>query len=124
MSSSQLRQHLNGVLAFFGLGDPSDNIVNDLQRLVEVDLDDQREIFIRLAKFMFTYYDSDNSGSIDKEELKALVDEYSTAVGKENWITDEKLQVIFSTADTDGDGQITWEEFLNWFTNFCLEDYE
>ena len=54
-------------------------------------------------------FDVDNSGKIDKNEVRQLLegDEYR------DQISSEQIQQIISEVDVDGDGEIDFEEFLD-----------
>ena len=58
---------------------------------------------------IFTQFDRDNSGAIDKGELHAL----AIALGDE--LSPAELADMFKSVDTDNSGQITWEEFITYW---------
>jgi Ca2+-binding EF-hand superfamily protein len=53
----------------------------------------------------FKVFDTDNSGSIDKHELKSLMD----SLGQK--LSSEELDAMMDEVDTDGNGEISYEEF-------------
>ena len=55
----------------------------------------------------FKYYDKDNSLSIDTNEFRQVLKD----MGHTN-MTDAYINGIFAKVDTNSDGVITWEEFL------------
>jgi calmodulin len=55
----------------------------------------------------FNMFDVDESGSIDRDELKKV----SGVLGAV--LTDEEVDQILGAADQDGDGEISIEEFCN-----------
>lgn len=64
-------------------------------------------------KQLFRYCDKDDSGSIDKDELGSVMHE----LGKD--LTDEELSTLMTQLDSDGNGDIDFDEFLEgmgkWF---------
>ncbi len=58
-------------------------------------------------------FDSDNSGKIDANEIKGLLegDEFK------DQITNDQLDKIIREVDVDGDGEIDFEEFLTMMRN-------
>ena len=58
---------------------------------------------------MFKELDTDRSGTLDKAELQAL------AVALGSSLTDAEISSAFHHADTDGDGSVGLDEFLEWF---------
>ena len=56
-------------------------------------------------KAAFECFDLDNSGTIDKDELAALMGNLGVALG------DQDLGRLHAQMDTDGDGTISFEEF-------------
>lgn len=53
----------------------------------------------------FNMFDTDKSGSIDREEVKQLMKKLAQD------LTAEELDAIMGEVDTDGDGEISFEEF-------------
>ena len=58
---------------------------------------------------IFTQFDRDDSGAIDKGELHAL----AKALGDE--LSPAELADLVKSVDTDNSGQITWEEFITYW---------
>ena len=58
---------------------------------------------------IFRKYDADGSDSIDKGEIRILLDELNVPMTK------EELDELFEELDEDGGGEIDFEEFYNWF---------
>ena len=54
----------------------------------------------------FQKFDADGSGDVSPEELKAVL------MSTEEGITDEELDKLVAEADVDGDGTISYEEFV------------
>ena len=55
----------------------------------------------------FIYYDLDNSGTIDAEELKRAIKFFNIP------LDEEALQGMIEKCDKDGDGQISYDEFVD-----------
>ena len=55
----------------------------------------------------FVAFDKNGDGQIDKKELKAVFTDKGTDV------TDEELDRFMKQCDTNGDGMMNYEEFLN-----------
>ena len=55
----------------------------------------------------FQKYDTDNSGFLEEEELRGVVSEL---MGKP--VGDEQLKEMMQMADDNGDGKISWQEFM------------
>ncbi len=58
----------------------------------------------------FVAWDADNSGDIDREELKQV---FRDVVGRE--LSDYETVKIFKRLDKDENGTIEWEEFVGYF---------
>jgi len=56
----------------------------------------------------FAHYDADANGTIDKDELKALLKDAGIGSGLTRWAW---AQGIMGEVDTSGDGGISWDEF-------------
>ena len=59
---------------------------------------------------MFLVYDKDGDGFISAAELKQTM----TDLGQE--LTDEEVDEMMREADIDGDGQVSFEEFVTMMT--------
>lgn len=66
--------------------------------------EDRREL-----KEAFDFNDSDSSGKIDFMEFVALLD------GLDAGIDAAQAQFGFEEVDTDGDGMISFDEFVEWW---------
>jgi len=62
---------------------------------------------ISLYEQMFSHYDKDKSGSIDANELKALLAE----LGRQT--SDELMVTLMKELDKDGNGLVEFPEFLH-----------
>ena len=62
------------------------------------------------VKFAFQVFDLDGSGTIDAEELKKIVKATNMASAKQ---LDRKTEWLMKQCDADGDGNISYEEFVN-----------
>lgn len=54
---------------------------------------------------VFDMFDADGSGCIDRNEMRALMKKLAQD------LTDEEVLLIMQEVDTDGDGEISFEEF-------------
>jgi serine/threonine-protein phosphatase 2B regulatory subunit len=62
------------------------------------------------VKFAFQVFDLDGSGSIDSSELRKIVKATNMASEKQ---LNRKVEWLMKQCDTDGDGQISFDEFVN-----------
>ncbi|XP_060604004.1 neuronal calcium sensor 2-like [Ruditapes philippinarum] len=70
-------------------------------------------------KWAFNMYDMDGNGSIDKHELFSIINCSFNMHGEENGENPEELtESLFREMDTDGNGEISWEEF---YTTACKD---
>lgn len=61
-------------------------------------------------KAAFTYFDKDGSGSISREELRSCLQSEDFSM------TEEEINIMLSGVDTDGDGEVDYQEFINMMT--------
>jgi hypothetical protein len=64
-----------------------------------------------IARITFNKYDADNSGCLDIEELKLILDELGAK------FNEDELKDALRELDTDNSGLIELEEFLSWWTD-------
>ena len=76
---------------------------------VDDDFDDE---YYREIKEAFAVFDIDGSGSITRSELKRVM----KSLGQS--LTRKKLDALMHQCDTDGNGEIDFEEFKNVWANF------
>jgi Ca2+-binding EF-hand superfamily protein len=75
-----------------------------------------------VSRIIFDKFDTDNSGDISINELQTMALQFGV------WLSGSALDVAMRTIDSNGDGHITYEEFLNWykstpgFTSLALDD--
>ena len=65
----------------------------------------------------FAVFESDGSGSIDRKELKRLMKKLGQA------LTDGELDAMMDEVDTNGDGEISFEEFKAMMVRDSFEDF-
>ena len=58
----------------------------------------------------FHTFDADKSGFLDRDELRAILQRS----GGNDALTDEEVERVFNLVDTNGDGQISIDEFIAW----------
>lgn len=62
-----------------------------------------------LSRRIFDKFDRDNSGDISVNELQEMCMEFGV------WLQGPALDAAMRTIDKNGDGDITYEEFLSWY---------
>jgi Ca2+-binding EF-hand superfamily protein len=68
---------------------------------------------------LFNYFDKDHSDEIDKKEFKQLLIRVCKTFGEEI-PQDDKLEYIMASADSNWDGKISFEEFVEFMKDFPL----
>merc|ERR1712000_769692 len=64
-----------------------------------------------MSKRMFNKYDSDNSGTISLKEFRSLVYDLGHA------LTDVEFDLAVKMIDSDGDGELSYDEFKKWWSS-------
>ena len=70
--------------------------------------DSEIEDIVRKA---FEIYDVDKSGTLERDEVKKLLNDACGELGAES-ITDEQLDAVIATVDANNDGKISYEELF------------
>ena len=65
-----------------------------------------------MANNLFNDYDTDNSGALERAEVKKIIDTLFNEVSKSHQIDETKANKMFSTYDVDGDNKLSKEEFV------------
>ncbi|KAK2148414.1 hypothetical protein LSH36_499g02033 [Paralvinella palmiformis] len=111
-TDEQIKQHFNSLDID---GDNAISLEEFLQAMTGIPLVDHRRAIWRKA---FVAWDADNSGDVDRQELKQV---FRDVIGRE--ISEPELDRVFVRLDKDGSGKIEWEEFVDYFSNlskaFC-----
>jgi Ca2+-binding EF-hand superfamily protein len=72
-------------------------------------MDQDKERIAELAE-SFAYNDRDDDGKIGLAEFKTMLDELESGIG------DDDARIGFAAIDTDRDGAIELDEFLDWWS--------
>lgn len=77
--------------------------------------DQERYTFVRGVADAFKLYDRDASGTIDRDEFRALL-----ATGGKDWQSrsEEEIENALRNVDKDGSGTVSFPEFLAWMDSF------
>jgi hypothetical protein len=70
-------------------------------------------------KALFAKIDADNSGHLEAEEVKILLKRLGV-----KRLNKKKLKKGFQTMDSDGNGEISWDEFNAWYLDLCDDHQE
>jgi len=79
-----------------------DEFVTMMKRRTKERMNEDPEIQLRSV---FSKFDADNSGKIDRNEVRMIMKKLDQT------FTDEEINSIIDIADLDGDGEISWDEF-------------
>jgi Ca2+-binding EF-hand superfamily protein len=69
-----------------------------------------------LSRRIFDKFDTDRSGSIDSKELQRMSLEFGV------WLEGNALQMALRAMDHDGNGSISYDEFLKWYKSSSFND--
>lgn len=67
---------------------------------------------VKEARAKFDHYDKDKSGTIDKDEMKKIIEETVLQHSKSQMILNRVTQSFLNDADKSGNGEITFDQFL------------
>lgn len=79
---------------------------------------------IQVADRVFDSYDADNSGLLDRSEVKTVITTLFTEVNKKTIVTDLKINQLFTTMDKDSSDKLTKKEFRELVKLFLLHEEE
>ncbi|XP_069021751.1 guanylyl cyclase-activating protein 2-like [Embiotoca jacksoni] len=95
-----------------------DNTIDFLEFVAALNLVFRGELEHKL-RWSFKVYDKDNNGYIDRDELRSIIDSIYRVKksskpnsGESQMSVNEVVERILQAVDTDGDGNITMEEFI------------
>mmetsp|Transcript_22915 Transcript_22915/g.52523 ORF Transcript_22915/g.52523 Transcript_22915/m.52523 type:complete len:193 (+) Transcript_22915:87-665(+) len=76
---------------------------------------DEKAAMAKKVTAIFKRFDKDGSGTISKDELTKVLKslDYKTFGGLDG---EKKINTVMRMADTNRDGQINYEEFMNWIS--------
>ena len=64
-----------------------------------------------IVKKAFEIYDVDKSGTLERDEVKKLLNDACGELGADA-ITDDQLDAVISTVDDNNDGKISYDELF------------
>jgi Ca2+-binding EF-hand superfamily protein len=67
------------------------------------------------VRFYFDLFDEDGSGTLDKAEVGKVMSKLGIKKGGVFFGRNKKLDNAFAEMDPNGDGSVTYEEFLDWY---------
>jgi len=88
-----------------------DPTVRDPREMVKKLALKQKPMSRRQVMSIFSHFDTDCSGAIDRDEFRAMAATMDLHMG------DEDIDAVFKIVDYDGNGTIEFEEFYDWLVN-------
>eukprot|EP00941_MAST-03F_sp_MAST-3F-sp1_P004423 g4423.t1 len=67
----------------------------------------------KIAKQLFDKIDTNNSGTLEKKEIKVLAAKMGDKLT--SFLSHKKLDEAFNDMDPNGDGSVSFEEFIGWY---------
>jgi len=104
--------HLNSRWARLGWRDPEQTEVYELAKEFKIS-----SVEMEKVKRLFDDLDTDNSGEIDENEFKVLMEKMLGARSSHD-ISDRRLRDFWRMLDADGEGHATFREFLHFYCRF------
>jgi len=92
-------------------------ITQPKQQITENQLTDQQK---RELKAKFDKYDTDRNGTLDKEEVKKLLEETLNRKVSDK-LFDSYVQLQFNATDKNFNGVIEWEEFVSLYSKIYID---
>ena len=72
------------------------------------------------AREEFDKLDTDKSGMLDKNELRALLVKFNEKMGKGEPLKEETVDEVFKEFDKDNSGKISFDEIMAEWPSFCF----
>jgi len=88
-----------------------DPTVRDPREMVKKLAGKQKPMSRRQVMSIFSHFDTDCSGAIDRDEFRAM------AATMDLHMDDSDIDAVFTVVDYDGNGTIEFEEFYDWLIN-------
>eukprot|EP00968_Pinguiococcus_pyrenoidosus_P001665 scaffold73_cov252-Pinguiococcus_pyrenoidosus.AAC.14 len=85
-----------------------------MQAIKETRTELRTQHLLQAAEKRFRDYDTDNDGALDAAEARALLKEVN------GMLTEKEIQAAVRRLDESGDGEITLEEFLDFYREFVI----
>jgi len=129
LKSRELKKEFNLFFSFFDYK-PTGNLLRDINLFLKVLADDgesnysifdvrevsnvQKKLQTRLLRYIFEYYDKNNTGFIEPEELMSFIQDVQEALSEdgdgENLA--DLVEEMIHDCDADGDGNIGYHEIV------------
>jgi len=88
-----------------------DPTVRDPREMVKKLAGKQKPMSRKQVMSIFSHFDTDCSGAIDRDEFRAM------AATMDLHMENEDIDAVFTVVDVDGNGTIEFEEFYDWLIN-------
>jgi calcium-dependent protein kinase len=102
----QLKNYRKEIDEIFNILDSDNNGFIEYEEFVRASIDKEILVTDEILKFAFNFFDKDNSGQITLKELREIF-----CINQSKEISEDVIKKIVEDIDTDGNLQISFEEF-------------
>lgn len=117
LSGKKLKEEVETI---FSNIDTDHNDYIEYEEFVRAAIDKEYFLNENFLRFAFNYFDSDQSGAITLEEITNLF--YQNDKNKKDSKAQEQLRKCFEEIDINGDGELSFDEFMTMMKNIILRD--
>ena len=117
LSGKKLREEVEII---FNNIDTDHNGYIEYEEFIRAAIDKEYFLNESFLRFAFNYFDSDQSGGITLEEITNLF--YQNENNKKDSKAQNQLKECFKEIDINGDGELSFEEFVKMMKNIILDE--